>query len=372
MHNRVMTTNSHTEIIAVASGKGGTGKTHILASLGFALVNAGHSVLMVDGDPGTDGLSLFLLGPDGTKQIGEFGPEHTFVGIMRDYRDKGSLKFEAWRISRKQDRIPEISEDKGKEDKGKFYPTLISSKGIYGDDPELIPKSAVPDLDRETFHSALGDLFKELKESAIYDYVLVDTRGGFAFETSDICVLADSYIVVCEPDYTSFYQTRNLLEKIEALGQEFKTRPEFDAHPTLNAIIVNKGSEVKRATWKDEPGSPLIDLKNHEFEFRSVLARAFRHFGLKPDDIYPVPLDFDAVRSYKVQAIPYVSAPGSVFSFATITAFSSIFQTITVRWPETRVNRWNSLVDWISDNVSKSLIEEQKEAREQSEVYERF
>ena len=55
-----------TEIIAISSGKGGTGKTLVAACLGYSLKKAGHEVLMIDADPGTDGLSLFLLGPEGS------------------------------------------------------------------------------------------------------------------------------------------------------------------------------------------------------------------------------------------------------------------------------------------------------------------
>jgi len=63
MINSTASDATRTEIIAVASGKGGTGKTIILASLGYALQQSGHRVLFVDADTATDGLSLFLLGP---------------------------------------------------------------------------------------------------------------------------------------------------------------------------------------------------------------------------------------------------------------------------------------------------------------------
>jgi MinD-like ATPase involved in chromosome partitioning or flagellar assembly len=55
------------EIIAITSGKGGSGKTIVTASLGFALTRVGHRVLMIDADTATDGLSLFLLGPQGVR-----------------------------------------------------------------------------------------------------------------------------------------------------------------------------------------------------------------------------------------------------------------------------------------------------------------
>ena len=48
------------EIIGVVSGKGGVGKTTITACLGSALSNAGHHVLLCDGDFGLRDLDLVL------------------------------------------------------------------------------------------------------------------------------------------------------------------------------------------------------------------------------------------------------------------------------------------------------------------------
>ena len=48
------------EIIGIVSGKGGVGKTTITACLGSALSNAGHRVLLCDGDFGLRDLDLVL------------------------------------------------------------------------------------------------------------------------------------------------------------------------------------------------------------------------------------------------------------------------------------------------------------------------
>ena len=67
-----------TEIICICSGKGGVGKTLFSSCMGYALTRAGLRVLMIDGDPATDGLSLFLLGPKGIHQIDSFESHNTF------------------------------------------------------------------------------------------------------------------------------------------------------------------------------------------------------------------------------------------------------------------------------------------------------
>lgn len=42
----------HAHVIAVTSGKGGVGKTHISTNLGIALARRGHSVCVFDADTG--------------------------------------------------------------------------------------------------------------------------------------------------------------------------------------------------------------------------------------------------------------------------------------------------------------------------------
>ena len=82
------------ELIAFASGKGGTGKTLMASCLGYALIRAGHRVLMIDADPATDGLSLFLLGRDGMRQVGAFSDRNTFGGALRGFQKSGVMKCE--------------------------------------------------------------------------------------------------------------------------------------------------------------------------------------------------------------------------------------------------------------------------------------
>jgi uncharacterized protein YjbI with pentapeptide repeats/MinD-like ATPase involved in chromosome partitioning or flagellar assembly len=319
-------TNPRTEIIAFSSGKGGTGKTLIASSLGYSLVRAGHRVLMIDADPGTHGLSLFLMGPNGYKETGSFAPQNTFAGILRRFKGGESLEFE-----------PRLIHRSAADDHGVSYTALISTTNIYGDIPDDRDDLVVPDLDRETFAEAVTALFEELRALQTYDYVLVDTRGGFAFETTDICALADSFILVTEPDYTSFYQDRNLVKRISAAAQG-ATRS-----PLLRSIIVNKATEGGQTEGR-------LDLDKLEASFRNELTR---EFPIKYANTHPVPLDLEAVKAYKTQQIPYLAAPGSSFSFSTLAAFRDILQVVTSRWSEQRVGQWNILVD----NVSLAIRE---------------
>ncbi len=302
-----------TEVIAIASGKGGTGKTVLAACLGYSLNRADHRVLMVDTDTATDGLSLFLLGPEGSKRVESLPVESTFTGILDRLQDVRSERepsdFKPLVIDRQHDH-------------GVIYKAFLSGRGLYGDPQE----SSVPRLDRNSFRSAVRSLLNGLRQQGEYDYILLDTRGGFSFESLEICALADSFIVVTESDYTSFYQDRNLILRINAAGQE------VNARPVLRSIIVNKATETR------------------EESFRWQLER---EFPIAFSDTHPVPLDLDVIVSYKTHRMPLVDVPGSEFSFALLTAFAQIFRIVTASWSQEQTEKWNELVDSVTHAVAE-------------------
>jgi MinD-like ATPase involved in chromosome partitioning or flagellar assembly len=316
------------ELIAFASGKGGTGKTLMASCLGYSLVRAGHRVLMIDADPATDGLSLFLLGRDGMRQVGGFSDLNTFSGALREFQKSGVMKCEPRGIHRSG------SDEQG--DHGVSYQAIISGKWIYGDEPAASDAPVVPDIDQAGFRKAVAALFASVKAADQYDYVIVDTRGGFAFESTDVCALADSFIVITEPDVTSFYQDRNLVKRISDAAKQVNSRP------LLRSIIINKASE-------GDSKDGTIDLQKLETSFRLELEK---EFPVKFLDTHPVPIDLEAFKAYKTQRIPYLAAPASLFAFATLSAFRDILQIVTSRWTETQVQQWNALVETISAAIA--------------------
>jgi MinD-like ATPase involved in chromosome partitioning or flagellar assembly len=316
------------ELIAFASGKGGTGKTLMASCLGYALIKAGHRVLMIDADPATDGLSLFLLGRDGMRQVNAFHDRNTFTGALREFQRSGTIKCEPRSIHRVG------ADEQG--DHGISYQAIISGKWIYGDEPVASDAPVVPDMDQGTFRKAVAQLFASIKAAGQYDYVIVDTRGGFAFESTDVCALADSFIVITEPDVTSFYQDRNLVKRISDAAKQVNSRP------LLRSIIVNKASEGDSKTGN-------IDLQKLEVSFRLELEK---EFPLKFLDTHPVPIDMEAFKAYKVQRIPYLAAPASLFAFATLSAYRDIMQVVTAQWTETQVQQWNKLVETVSTAIA--------------------
>ena len=348
-----------TEIIAIASGKGGTGKTLIAASLGYALKRAGHRVLMIDTDTGTDGLSLFLLGPKGVETVERFEEVSTFRGILLGSASNrssksapGPVEYSPRTIYRDIEQIgsPRASDAASAasaasaaessstpatrattgsrikvNDHGMRYEAIISGKGLYGDDPSSgRSHEIVACLDRQGFRSVVKELFDRIRREQEFDYVIVDTRGGFGFESSDVCAIADSFIMVTDPDYTSFHQDRNLVKRVSAAADELQTRS------MLRAIIVNRA------------------IEREEKQFRLALELEFK---IKYSDTHAVPPDLQAMMAYRTQQMPYVYDPGCVYAQATLRAFSDIFSLTTSRWDPARVDGWNALVSEVTAAV---------------------
>lgn len=328
--------SKETEIIAIASGKGGTGKTIVAACLGYALTRIGHRVLMIDTDMGTDGLSHFLLGPEGKAQITDFLPNSTFAGVVRRFESEGELDFDPRPINRRD------------HDEIRYESNLVSGQNPYGDH---IEEGLTAPLSRESFRGAVKALFATLEDESAFDYVLVDTRGGFSFETTDVCALAHSFILVTEADYTSFYQDRNLVRGINATAESL--RGALRKKPLLRSIIVNKATEHTQRSRKFDPSL-------WERPFRIELTREFSTEGspMLLESTHPVPMDLDVVTAYKTQKIPFLQVPDSDFSLALLTAFGRVLGVVTRRWPTERVEAWNRLVDEVAEANARRLRRE--------------
>ncbi len=318
------TAGTRTEIIAIASGKGGTGKTLFGACLGFALTYSGHRTLLVDGDLATYGQSLFLLGPNGKTAIQKMTAESTWRALL-----EGAVSTpQPAKIDR------DLKGDPSQH--GVRYEALIADLGIYGD---RLRGGRRPGLERARYRTTVGEYFDRLRAAGEFDYVLIDTRGGFTFESTDLCALADSFIIVTDADYTSFYQDRNLLSLVSDAAKELERRP------LLRSIVVN------RATEEDE---------------RSFRLELTREFPILFEQTHAIPLDIEVFKAYKTQAMPLVSVPASHFCHAMLGAFAEILSIVTAEWPRERVTRWNELVDAVSKAIEERNAEAETEQRKRS------
>src|SRR5689334_42891 len=112
-------TSPSTEVIAFSSGKGGTGKTSVIAALGYALTYSGHKVLMIDTDRATDGFSLFILGPHGMNQVGDFKQQNTFAGVIQKFERTHAIDVD-----------PRIINRSGQNDHDLSYHAIISTRDL--------------------------------------------------------------------------------------------------------------------------------------------------------------------------------------------------------------------------------------------------
>ena len=323
-----------TEVIAFCSGKGGTGKTSLIAALGYALIYSGHSVLMIDADRATDGFSLFLLGPDGMAQLASFSVQSTFSGVLNSFSKTAQMAPE-----------PHLIHRSGKDDHTLSYKAIISGKGLYGDDSTAIG-GTVDDLwnlqfERKVFQAGVRALFDAARGmEPQYDYVLVDSRGGFSFESTDVVAAADSFVVVTEAATTNFYQERNLVDRINSAANAMGTKP------LLRGIVVNKSTEYPETSFRHE----LV-----------------REFGIQFEDTFPIKLDVEAVATYKTQKAIYLAAPASHFAYDSLRAFQQILRVVTSQWAEDRAARWNQLVASVDTAIAKHNSEVEQLRKEQED-----
>ena len=146
------------KVIAVASGKGGTGKTMFVANLGATLAMAGHKVAVVDMDTVLRNLDLYL------------GLENNVVYDVNDVM-QGVCRIKQALI------------------KDKSFPGLFLMAGA--------PKR--PDGETTPLHMKV--LCRKLAEQ--FDYVIVDGPAGIDDGLAVAAAGADMAVIVISPDYAA-------------------------------------------------------------------------------------------------------------------------------------------------------------------------
>ena len=143
------------KVVAIASGKGGTGKSTVTAFLARALSEQGKSTLVVEADFGLRGLDLIL----GTKQT------------LYDCAD----------VLHRRCRLSEAV-------------VPVGSLGLW-----LLPGGSDPDDQPDPQQwAALLDLCRRC-----YDFVLIDLPGGLGRLVRQSCAAADLTLAVATPDGVS-------------------------------------------------------------------------------------------------------------------------------------------------------------------------
>lgn len=181
--DRQMRTSSsglrRTRVMAITSGKGGVGKTNIVANLAISLSEAGMRVLVVDADLGLANVDVLL----------------------------GCTAYNLGHVVQGQKSLEEV--------------IINGPAGI-----RIIPgASGLQDLaqmDAGRRHALLSDLVS-LEEQA--DLVLIDTGAGLSSSVMDFVVSSDEAVIVTTPEPTAIADAYAMIKVL--------SQTDSDVHPTL-------------------------------------------------------------------------------------------------------------------------------------------
>jgi septum site-determining protein MinD len=224
---------SQDTVYAIASGKGGVGKTTTTVNLGTALAGAGNEVVVVDVDLGMANLAGFVSLDAG---------EATLHDVLAGQADVEAATYE-----------------------------LASS--IYA-----VPGGMDLDGYAETETDALGPVVEDLRER--FDYVLLDVGAGVSHETVLPLGLADSVLVVSTPEPASVQDSQKTVDLTGRAGGSVDglvvTRVHPDSDVSYTDIADGLGLELLATIPEDSAvrgsvfaGTPLVV---HEPESPAAMA----------------------------------------------------------------------------------------------------
>ncbi|WP_162224286.1 cell division ATPase MinD [Halorussus salinus] len=202
-------------VYAIASGKGGVGKTTTAINLGAMLADRGHSVVVVDTDLGMANLADFLDFEIETPTLHE---------VLADETD--------------------------------FEEAVYRAPG----DIDVLPSATDIEAFVKSDPANLQGVVESLRDE--YDYVLLDTGAGVSYDTLVPLALADAVLLVATPDVASVRDTAKtgeLAERVEtAVRGAVLTQRSSDI---LNADDVEEtlGAEVLAVVPQDEAVPMGID-----------------------------------------------------------------------------------------------------------------
>jgi|ERR1043166_7349271 cellulose biosynthesis protein BcsQ len=259
--------------VAVLSGKGGTGKSIITASLGYILAKCGFKTLLVDADLFTGGLTFYSLAEH---------PRHLPIALQNLFLSDSSLDAAHFRsIS-----IP----NKFAEGKLFLLPALASKTPHRS---ELLINTQFQSIER--FSSTLRDIIRSVAVKEEVEYVIVDTRGGTDLTSVGTTLVVDGFIVVTEADKTSW-----------DVGEVL-----FDA--------------VREASHSDGPSAEAFGFIINKNVLPTESIVAFLRQRWQCPHLATVPLDENAIRYYQQDKVPVVEDIECPFSSALVPVVRRLF-----------------------------------------------
>lgn len=195
------------KIIAVTSGKGGTGKSTICSELGFALAKQGHRTLIIELDFGLRCLDIML----GVKDDIKYDLGSVLKGECDIYKATTQVK-------------------------------LASNLSIV-----CAPEDPFAKVDAETISNICNEMRK------YYEYIIVDTSAGTNESVFDVVEQSDLILINTTPDPICVRDARLMSDEFYKRGNKKqrliinKVDPDIfkaDIIPDLDAIIDTVGVQL--------------------------------------------------------------------------------------------------------------------------------
>lgn len=205
------------KIIAVASGKGGVGKTTIVANLGASLSQMDKKVLLIDLDIGLRNLDLMM------------GLQNIIVYDLVDVYEKKIDLFEACYHF------------------GKY-------KELY-----FLPASQT--IDKEDIDkNLLCDFVMSIKDR--FDYIILDCPAGIETGLKNALYITDILLVTVTPDFASLRDG----DRVVGVSEEYDINEKYILINKFNKKLIRKGYAPNIDEILERLGTPLIGIMESEDE----------------------------------------------------------------------------------------------------------
>ncbi|EQA36983.1 putative flagellar biosynthesis protein FlhG [Leptospira inadai serovar Lyme str. 10] len=204
----VSSTKPMTKIIAIASGKGGVGKSTISVNLAISMAKAGQRVLVFDGDLGLANVNVIL----------GIIPKYNLYHVVKGHKSLKDIIIQA----------PEGVD-------------IIAGASGYSQLANL------NDTQRNNLIKGFADL-----ES--YDYMIIDTGAGISSNVIGLTLPADDVIVVTTPEPTAITDSYGLIKAIVSQSRDKNLK-----------MVVNR---VRSAIEGKKVADRVIDISGQFLEVR--------------------------------------------------------------------------------------------------------